>query len=215
MENNLIDEEPTIKIINNSKALQYKVKYNGKNIMKIPAYKQWLDLMKTEKGDNGIICYCIKCHLFYYFENYEQKNNDFECKYDLAEFCEYCGELYIDDSLCCYRIVMKTLERELYRTFELDCFDYFYFIPYISLIYYFTRFFFVIFSMRKKGDDINYQNAIMNDNNVVFVIFVLLTLLYSLIFLLSFTIFYFFHLYFVIKVRKQRIKDKYENITRY
>ena len=69
--------------------------------------------------------------------------------------------------------------------------------------------------MRKKGDDINYQNAIMEDNNVVFVIFVLLTLLYSLIFLLPFTIFYFFHLYFVIKVRKQRIRDKYENITRY
>ena len=59
MENNFKDEEPTIKIINNNKALQYKVKYNGKNIMKIPAYKQWLDLMKTEKGDNGIICYCI------------------------------------------------------------------------------------------------------------------------------------------------------------
>ena len=56
MENNFKDEEPTIKIINNNKALQYKVKYNGKNIMKIPAYKQWLDLMKTEKGDNGIIC---------------------------------------------------------------------------------------------------------------------------------------------------------------
>ena len=43
MENNFKDEEPTIKIINNNKALQYKVKYNGKNIMKIPAYKQWLE----------------------------------------------------------------------------------------------------------------------------------------------------------------------------
>ena len=120
--------------------------------MKIPAYKQWLDLMKTEKGDNGIICYCIKCHLFYYFENYEQKNNNFECKYDLAEFCEYCGELYIDDSLCCYRIVMKTLERDLYRLIELDCFDYFYFVPYIYFInlLFYSIFFCYFFNEKKR-----------------------------------------------------------------
>ena len=67
MEINLVDEEPSIIKIGNQKALRYRVKYNGKNIDKIPVYNQWLDLMKTEKEYNGLICYCVNCYLFFYF----------------------------------------------------------------------------------------------------------------------------------------------------
>ena len=50
MEINLAEEEPMIKTINNQKVLKYHVKSNGKNINDVTAFKQWLDLMKTEKG---------------------------------------------------------------------------------------------------------------------------------------------------------------------
>ena len=74
MEINLIDEEPLIEIINGQKTLKYDVKYNGKNIDKIPVYKHWLDMMKTENGDNGIVCYCVNCHVFSIFKHL---NKDF------------------------------------------------------------------------------------------------------------------------------------------
>ena len=178
MENNFKDEEPTIKIINNNKALQYKVKYNGKNIMKVPAYKQWLDLMKTEKGDNGIICYCIKCHLFYYFENYEQKNNDFECKYDLAEFCEYCGELYCLNSICCFRAQLKIFNRIIYREFHLNREDYLIFMPIIIIMFYFTTFFEAIYYKRWKGQDINNIKDFIRDSNCFVGILAFLIIIY-------------------------------------
>jgi len=67
METSLVDEESSIEIIGNHKALKYRVKYNGKNINNVPAFKHWLYLMKTEKEYDGIICYCVNCVLFFYF----------------------------------------------------------------------------------------------------------------------------------------------------
>ena len=55
-----------MEVISNYKALKYQVEDNGENIGKIPVYKHWLDMIKTEVGDNGVVLYCTKCHLFFY-----------------------------------------------------------------------------------------------------------------------------------------------------
>ena len=75
MEISLIEEDAKIEIIEGYKTLKYKVKNNGKNINKVPVYMNWLNLMKTEKGENGIITYCTKCFSFFYFESIQQKHS--------------------------------------------------------------------------------------------------------------------------------------------
>ena len=40
MEISFEDEDPSIEIINNNKVLHYLVKDNGKNVKKVPVYKQ-------------------------------------------------------------------------------------------------------------------------------------------------------------------------------
>ena len=92
MEVSLVDEDFSIENIGNHKALKYRVKYNGKDINNVPVFKHWLDLMKTEKQYDGIICYCINCFLFFYFRDKREKNefrhNDYCTHFDYAEFCE-------------------------------------------------------------------------------------------------------------------------------
>ena len=66
MEISLIEEEAKIEIMRGHKNLKYKVKHNGKNINLVPRYIQWLNLMKAERGENGIITYCAKCYTFLY-----------------------------------------------------------------------------------------------------------------------------------------------------
>ena len=75
MEISLIEEDAKIELIQGHKTLKYKVKNNGKNINKVPVYMNWLNLMKTEKGENGIITYCSKCFSFFYFESIQQKHS--------------------------------------------------------------------------------------------------------------------------------------------
>ena len=107
MEINLIDEEAKIEEIRGYKSLRYEVKNNGKDINKVPVYSQWLNLVKTEKGENGIVTYCTKCHSLLYFSTLREKHSDIhnnKCYYPyLSEFCEYCGELFNQDSICCWR----------------------------------------------------------------------------------------------------------------
>ena len=218
MEISNLDEEHSIKKIYNNKALRYCVKFNGKNINKVPVFKHWLNLMKEEKGENGIICYCINCHLFFYFENYRKKNLFYHnnCSaYDMAEFCKYCGELYNNNSICCFRISWKLLKRDLYQSIEFDCFDYLLYTPLFSLIYYNANIFFLLFRLRKKGEDINYKNDIIINNTIIFIFFLLTVLLYSLIFLIHYMSIYLFHLFFFIQIRQQRRKDRNEHIMRY
>lgn len=220
MEINLLDEDAKIETINNIKTLRYLVKNNGKNVDKIPVFKNWLNLMKTEKGDNGIVCYCVNCHLFFYFENIEEKKffyHNPDCvPSDYAEFCEYCGELFIDISICCYRKGLYFIEREIYDSFDDDYGSYCIFIPFISLIFYFARIFHVIINIRRKGMNINYRNdSFLEYSTFSFVLFVLSSLLYSLIYSIIYTIVYFFHLIIILRIRKQNIKDKEDNFVRY
>ena len=73
METNDLDEEHSIINLYNNKALHYCVKFNGKNINKVPVFKHWLNLMKLEKGEKGIIFYCTECHLFFFFKIIDKK----------------------------------------------------------------------------------------------------------------------------------------------
>ena len=220
MEINLLDEDAKIENINNLKALRYPVKDNGKNVDEIPVFKNWLNLMKSEKGENGIVCYCVNCHLFFYFINTEEKkffvHNPNCISNDYAEFCEYCGELFADISICCYKKGFYFIKREIYDSFDDDIGEYCIFIPFISLLFYFARIFHVIVNIRKKGKNINYKNeSFLDYSKFAFVIFVLFGLLYSLIYSLIYTIVYFFHLIIILRIRKQNIKDKEANFVRY
>ena len=76
MEISRIEEDAEVEIIKGHKNLKYKVKNNGKNINSIPRYTQWLNLMKMERGENGIITYCTKCNAFLYLDNLRQKHSD-------------------------------------------------------------------------------------------------------------------------------------------
>ena len=137
MEISLIDEEPHIEIISNQKALKYRVRYNGKGISNVPVFKHWLDLMKTEY--DGIVYYCVNCFLFFHFKGIREKNSfthtgkDCISSIHFANFCEYCGELYIYDSICCYKRVLEIIKKEYYEMISLDFTDYLFLIPYFLL----------------------------------------------------------------------------------
>ena len=217
METSDLDEEHSIKNLYNNKALHYCVKFNGKNVNKVPVFKHWLNLMKLEKGEKGIIFYCTECHLVFYFQNYRQKHlyiDDCSC-HDVAEFCDYCGELYSNNSICCIRIARKLLKRDLYNYIQFDWMDYILYEPLVSLIYYISNIFFLLFRLRKKGEDINYKNDIIMGNKITFIILMLIVLLYSLIFFVYYLNIYLFHLFFFIQIREQKRKDKNENFIRY
>ena len=50
-------------------------------------------------------CYCTKCHVFFYLtleEKYFFEHKDCYI-YELANFCQNCGELNSDDSIYCYK----------------------------------------------------------------------------------------------------------------
>ena len=218
MEINFEDEDPSIEIINNNKVLHYLVKDNGKNVKKVPVFKQWLDLVKSDHGDNGIICYCVNCHFFFYFENMEQKNmhNHSNCySFDMAEFCEYCEELCSPHSICCFRAQYKIFKRIIYREFHLNREDYLYIMPFIIIMFYFANIFEVIYYKRKKGQDINNIKDYTKDGNGFIGIFALFLILYSLIFFIPYTYIYLFQFLFAFKIRNQLAKDKEENFYRY
>ena len=223
MEINLVEEESHIETIGNHRALKYRVIYNGKNINNVPVFKHWLNLMKTENEYDGTVYYCVNCSLFFYFRDIREKNtfkhNDLCFYYDYAQFCEYCGELYTENSFCCYKKGLQRIKIELYEMISLDCYDYLLYFPLFSLIFYFTRIFFIIFNLRqKKGYDINYKNAdydVLIDNKFIFLIFMITSLCYSLIFLILFTGIYIWHIFFLTYIMKLKAKDKNQNFIRY
>ena len=223
MEISLIEEDAKIEIIEGYKTLKYKVKNNGKNINKVPVYMHWLNLMKAEKGENGIITYCSKCFSFFYFESVQQKHSVItdNCSFSyFANFCEYCGELFNEFSICCLRKCFDMFSMVTYILF-LEEFSYcIFFIPIISLMWLFFCFFKMIFSKRiKKTDDIHEHNEEFFDSKYgfpFFIIFILFTIIYSLVFSIPyiFTI-YFFQLFVIIKISLQKADDKANHIRRY
>ena len=223
MEINLVEEEAKIVIINGNKTLKYKVKNNGKNINKVPVYNQWLNSVKTEKGENGIIAYCTKCNTFLYLDNIQQRHSmEHTCcgNVYLADFCEYCGELFNDCSICCLRKCFDIFNSfSSYQFFDHFCFCIL-FIPTISLMWAFYSLFKILHGKRvKKTDDINYidEGIIVSKYHFDFGrIFPLVCFVYSLVFSLPyfFTI-YFFQLFVMFKISRQKIDDEANNIMRY
>ena len=221
MEVSLVDEDFSIENIGNHKALKYRVKYNGKVINNVPVFKHWLYLMKTEKQYDGIICYCINCFLFFYFRDKREKNefrhNDYCTHFDYAEFCEYCGELFADSSICCYKKGIQSFKKELYDNIWFDCLDYILYVPFLSLVFYFTRFFCILTSLRLKGQDINYkyESYYILENKFILTLFVFLSFCYSLIFSILYTGIYIWHVIFFNKIWKLKIEDKNNHFIRY
>ena len=220
MEANRPGEDPDLQIVNGRQALKLTCERNGKDIeKKSSAYHQWLDKMKYENGENGLVCYCIKCKYFFYFENIRRKNlyHHDDCdSSDLAQFCEYCGELYNKDSICCFRRAIKMIKRNFYDSFEGDCQDCCFVFPFISTIYLFSVFFHLVVSLRViNNKDIINKNDFSVNNNIVIALFVPITIVYSLVFFLYYMYCYFFLLIFQLVTRHQRIKDRIENRPRY
>ena len=205
-------------IVNNQKGFKYeKLEHNGKNINnEVPEFKDWLDTKKTEMGENGTIGYCVNCKLFFYFRDLQTKNqfNHGQCRYsDLAEFCEYCGELYFCKSICCFRKAIQMFKREFYQSFELDCQDYCFMLPIISIIFYFSLIFHLITTVRKKDKNIVYYNR--PDRKSVICLGFTMSIVYSLVFIFHHIIIYLILLVYAIVTRKQVKKDQENNFIRY
>ena len=214
------NEAPDLKTVNNRKALKLKCEQNGKDIEeKSPAYQQWLNKMKYEIGENGIVCYCINCRYFFYFESIRRKNlyHHENCNSsDLAQFCEYCGELYNKESICCFRRAIILIKRNFYDSFQGDCQDCCFVFPFLSTIYLFSVFFHLIISLRFfKYKNINSKNEFIVSDRIIITLFVPITIVYSLLFFLYYIYFYFFLLIFQLITRHQRIKDRNDGNFRY
>lgn len=119
-------------------------------------------MMKTEVGENGVVCYCTKCHVFFLLilqEKYLFKHRD--CyDFELAEFCQNCGELYNDDSICCYKAGYLSFIKFVYSFFYIDSSYYYIMLPFISLVGGLSKICNIILSIRKKGDNINFVKDI-------------------------------------------------------
>ena len=223
MEINLTEEDAKIEIIKGNKALCYKVKNNGKNINNVPIYIQWLNLMKTEKGENGIIFYCTRCYTFFYVMDLYERNLMFHdnCNVsDFAEFCEYCGELYNEDSICCLRQCFDMFNRHCYTTFFESCSIYILFLPIIAFMWAFFVIFFIIKTKRnKKYDDINYideKKFESLETIPAYILLILINFVYSLTFLVPyFLTIYIFQLVLMIKINRQKVKDEANDFRRY
>ena len=223
MELSLIEEDAKIEIVRGHKNLKYKVKHNGKNMNLVPRYNQWLNLMKTERGENGIITYCAKCYTFIYFDNKNQMYSiDHTCcgSFCYANFCEYCGELYNDASICC---LMKCFDIFKYFNYSnyFDTFGLcFMFIPILSLMWLFFSFYMIVHSKRiKKTDDINDKDEGPFETDygcTIYIISIFFAFTNSIIFCVPyFCTIYFFQLFLMIKIKRQKDEDKANNFRRY
>ena len=103
MENILIvdndDEAVYTKEICNKRCLQYKSKFKGENILKVPQFIKWFNEEK-EKEKQGRLYKCIYCNFYAYLKS--RKN--FKCckrSYYLDTFCEFCGRYYYESAYCC------------------------------------------------------------------------------------------------------------------
>ena len=212
------DEEHNIQLINNYEALPFTNVNNGKDIKNKPVYNNWLNSQKGNE-ENGVVCYCVTCHLFFYFSNLREKNlfhhNNCEPE-DLAQFCKYCGELYNRDSICCCRQWVSYIKRMLYESFEGDCQDCCFIFPFLSTIYLFSVFFHLIMSIRiKKSRDISYKDELLLSDKVLIWIFIPITVVYSLVFFVAYMEIYILIMIFELVTRHQRIKDRLNGRPRY
>ena len=112
MENELIEENQDIytKEINGEICLFYKPTYYGKNILKDPKFKTWINEQEKLKGKNKLLFKCNSCNFIFYLRNNEEIKSINCCEKSRINFwyiCTYCGDNFSFSYYCCKRIAIK------------------------------------------------------------------------------------------------------------
>jgi hypothetical protein len=214
MENKLIEDELNYEEINKIKGLKYKLKYSDTKISEDTIIKKWLSSEKLSKGDNGIVCYCLKCNLFFYFEN-ENELNDTKKKccdsYSYGYICNFCGKIFFDNSFCCIKTGFKiSYEENLFNIEFNDIRQYIIFFPIITYIIFLFNLFGALFYFRRtKIDNDDFSSYDQRNSKLWYFGQVLVgfsLILYSLIYAIPFLILY---IVILIKIIKNKFsKDK-------
>ena len=214
MENKLIEDELNYEEINQVKGLKYKLKYSNTKVGEDPIIKKWLSSEKLSKGDNGIVCYCLKCNLFFYFQN-ENELNETKNKccdsYEYGYICNFCGKIYFEYSFCCIKNGIKVSCEDFLFNIELnEIHQYFFFFPIITYIIVLFNLFGALFYFRRtKIDNDDFSSYDQRDSKLWYfgqVLVGLSLILYSLIYAIPFLILY---IVFLIKIIKNKFsKDK-------
>ena len=131
--------------------------------------------------------------------------------YELAEFCQNCGELFSYDSICCYKTGYLTFKKFVFSLLYIDFSDYKLMLPFIYLVAGISNICNIILSIRKKRDNINFPK---DYNFIDKAIYVLLSFIYLIIFF-SFYSFLLFFLIVSLKIRKEKEFDMLNNNYRY
>ena len=188
MENKYIEEKIELKKINGLNAFYYKVLYPEQNIKELPMIKKWIF---SQKIKNGILIYCKKCNLFFYLENKNNKIIKPKCcdDYDYGQICNYCGQLYFDNSNCCIKNAINTTKKFLfddindYKRDIINIFKYFPFTFFIYIIFSITSGFFLERRKTVKNDIFsNYYSENNSGINVYIFSIVVSSILFSIIF---------------------------------
>ena len=218
MENLLLDNEIEYKTINHINALFFKINYPTIKIMNQPKIKKWLEFQKIERGNNGFISYCRECNLFFYFMNEkEEDETKGKCcgEYCFGRICNYCGEIYFEDSFCC--IINGIIERFKYAIFDGnytckgEIYDKIKLIPFLFIIFCAFNLLFAIFINKRMTINGEIFSSFGEKDdwkvNCVYIFITLLVLLYSLIFMIPFLLLYQFYLFFIL-IQKCKKKEK-------
>ena len=218
MENLLLDDEIEYKTINNIKALCFKIDYPTIKIMNQPKIKKWLEFQKKERGNNGFISYCRECNLFFYFiDENEEEETKRKCCINLyyGRICNYCGEIYFEDSFCCIinGIIENfkfTLFDENYR-YKHELYEKLKLIPFLFTIFCCLSLLLAIFIDRRMiiNDRIFSSFSEKYNNwkiNCTYTFITLLVLLYSLLFMIPYLLLYLFYLFFILVIQKCKKK---------
>ena len=197
MENKLIEDELIYEEINGINGLKYKLQNPNTKVSEDPKIKKWLSLEKLSKGDNGIACYCIKCNLFFYFQNENELNeNKKKCcgSFNYGYICNYCGEIFFSSSLCCTKNGIKIAFKELFSQIEFKEFsEYLIFFPIMTYIIFFFIIYEALFYMRRlkigknefSSYGIKHLTKLKNfAHKVIALLFILNSLIYAIPFLI-------------------------------
>ena len=134
-----------------------------------------------------------------------------------THFCEYCGELYSDTSICCLRKCFDIFKYLIYNNYFNNFCLCLMFIPILCLMWLAFSLYLISHSKRiKKTDDIHDASEGAFETCPNYIICVLFCFIYSIIFFVPyfFTI-YFFQLFLMAKIKRQKDEDKANNFQRY
>ena len=220
---NLLDEEFVYEKIDNMKGLCYKINYYNQNISKDPKIKKFLLNEKLQKGDDGIISYCKKNNLLFYFQNEEEERNfrvKYYIKFELGHICKFCGQIYFPDSFCCIKIGLFDLIKSSLFSGEIITFSgLFKGFPIILILFLFFFIFILSFDIF-KALYLNRRKTIGEDNFssydhyktnstfsfISFFLLLFLILIYTIIFSIPYVILYIIYIivFLIYTIKKKK-----------